>query len=452
MSGSRLGRGRAGRLALLGCSALAVVFLMFLYRSTNSEMARLRDLHLKCTQQQEALATQLQVIYEYKLQLEKTLSNEKSANAAAKEELQKKASRERSLRDKDIIEAMQRFNSLQQNYKLLQTEHQDLKDDCKKKEAVALEDSKRLESTLQDLRIQLKKAGEDKEKSMEHLKIKYMELINQKEQLEENYNNLKKLNGDNNGNVEHLEKQVIQLQRELDDVKSPHFSIGVVKSENTQILPRHEISLDNIENKKSPDIENNEGQVMRPSSFLQVSPFSDILQVGQNPQPLQAPQSNRYLDGSNIINNTNLNNKGINMGYNNTISNIKNSNNSFKYDDLLPNEPKSDVRFENRNGNIVPAGPNDIRDQYAGLPMPYVQQQQELVPDKVNEVSQEKTEQLKQVLVPPNNAEKYLNAVQRKMKANTNLSSKEPVMVPIFKPQAAGQPNNIDNMYLNHFV
>ncbi|XP_011495924.1 PREDICTED: pinin-like isoform X2 [Ceratosolen solmsi marchali] len=272
MSGSRLGRGRAGRLALLGCSALAVVFLMFLYRSTNSEMARLRDLHLKCTQQQEALATQLQVIYEYKLQLEKTLSNEKSANAAAKEELQKKASRERSLRDKDIIEAMQRFNSLQQNYKLLQTEHQDLKDDCKKKEAVALEDSKRLESTLQDLRIQLKKAGEDKEKSMEHLKIKYMELINQKEQLEENYNNLKKLNGDNNGNVEHLEKQVIQLQRELDDVKkSPHFSIGVVKSENTQILPRHEISLDNIENKKSPDIENNEGQVMRPSSFLQVN-------------------------------------------------------------------------------------------------------------------------------------------------------------------------------------
>jgi DNA repair exonuclease SbcCD ATPase subunit len=159
------------------------------------------------------------VIYEYKLQLEKTLSNEKSANAAAKEELQKKASRERSLRDKDIIEAMQRFNSLQQNYKLLQTEHQDLKDDCKKKETVALEDSKRLESTLQDLRIQLKKAGESKEKSMEHLKTKYMELINQKEQLEENYNNLKKISGANNGNVEHLEKQIIQLQRELEDVK-----------------------------------------------------------------------------------------------------------------------------------------------------------------------------------------------------------------------------------------
>lgn len=159
------------------------------------------------------------VIYEYKVQLEKTLSNEKSANAAAKEELQQKASKERSLRDKDSLVAMQRFNSLQQNYKLLQTEHQDLKEDCRKKEDVALDNSKSLEATLKELRIQLKKAAEDREMGMEHLKTKYVELEQEKVQLETKYSNLKTSTGENNSDVERLQKQVIQLQRELDEAK-----------------------------------------------------------------------------------------------------------------------------------------------------------------------------------------------------------------------------------------
>lgn len=160
------------------------------------------------------------------MQLEKTLSNEKSSNAAAKEELQQKASRERSLRDKDSLEAMQRFNSLQQNYKLLQTEHQDVKEDCKKKEDVALNNIKSLESRLQEVRAQLqesknqlKKAGEEKDKSMEHLKNKYEEVVQEKETIEEKYNNLKKATGENSGDVERLQKQVIQLQRELEENK-----------------------------------------------------------------------------------------------------------------------------------------------------------------------------------------------------------------------------------------
>lgn len=59
------------------------------------------------------------------MRLEMSLGEEKSSNAVLKQELQQRASKEKSLRDKDSIEAMQRFNSLQQTYKLLQTEHQD---------------------------------------------------------------------------------------------------------------------------------------------------------------------------------------------------------------------------------------------------------------------------------------------------------------------------------------
>lgn len=159
------------------------------------------------------------VIYDYKVQLEKTLTNEKNANAAVKEELQQKASRERTLHDKDTLEATQRFNALQQNYKLLQSEHQDLKDDCKKKEDVALDNSKRLEATLLELRQQQKKTADEREKSLEELKNKYTLVIREKEEIEERYEDLKKATGENSGNFEHLQKQIIQLQRELEEAK-----------------------------------------------------------------------------------------------------------------------------------------------------------------------------------------------------------------------------------------
>lgn len=60
MSGGRLGRGRGGRLAVYGGCGAIIIFLVLLYRAATSEMAKLRELHLKCVQQQEAFAAQLQ--------------------------------------------------------------------------------------------------------------------------------------------------------------------------------------------------------------------------------------------------------------------------------------------------------------------------------------------------------------------------------------------------------
>ncbi|XP_044579286.1 Golgi integral membrane protein 4-like [Cotesia glomerata] len=220
MTGSRLGRGRGGRLAVYGGCAIVVFLLVFLYRAATTEMTRLRELHVQCTHQQEALAAQLQVIFEYKERLEKSLTEEKNSNAAAKHDLQERANREKSLRDKDSIEALQRFNSLQQEHKLLKTEHQDLRDECEKVHKQALEERSQLETTLQMLRSQIKKAQEDKEQSMEHLKNKYMELETEKTKIEKNYNELMKSNGNTDSTIEHLRKEVFQLQRELEDSKA----------------------------------------------------------------------------------------------------------------------------------------------------------------------------------------------------------------------------------------
>ena len=157
------------------------------------------------------------VIFEYKVRLEKSLAEEKSSNAAVKQELQQRASREKSLRDKDSIEAMQRFNSLQQTYKLLQTEHQDLKEECKKRDQQALEDTSKLETTLRELRSRIRQAREDKEKT------KFLELDTQKNELEQKYNDMLKNNEDTDSTIEHLRKEVIQLKRELDEAKVNQF-------------------------------------------------------------------------------------------------------------------------------------------------------------------------------------------------------------------------------------
>lgn len=82
----------------VGCG-MVVILLVFLYRAATSEMARLQELNVQCSHQQEALAAQLQVIFEYKVRLEKSLAEEKSSNAAVKQELQQRASREKSLRE-----------------------------------------------------------------------------------------------------------------------------------------------------------------------------------------------------------------------------------------------------------------------------------------------------------------------------------------------------------------
>ncbi|XP_015600284.1 Golgi integral membrane protein 4 isoform X2 [Cephus cinctus] len=247
MNGSRLGRGRGGRLAVYGGGGVVLLLLVFLYRAATSEMARLRELNMQCSKQQEALAAQLHVIFEYKVQLEKSLADEKSSNLAIKQELQHRASREKTLRDKDSMEALQRFNSLQQTYKMLQTEKQDLQEECSNKRKQALEDINKLESTVKDLKGQLLNAREDKVKSLEHLKNKHLELETEKSQLEEKYSELKKSTANSASEMEHLKKEVFQLKRELVEAQKSCKSSGVLPSaasikSSQQMEPHHQES------------------------------------------------------------------------------------------------------------------------------------------------------------------------------------------------------------------
>lgn len=150
------------------------------------------------------------------MRLEKSLAEEKSSNAAVKQELQQRATREKSLRDKNSIEAMQRFSSLQQTYKILQTEHQDLQEEFKKREKQALLDMNRLEATLREFRRQAK---EEKDKALEHLKTRLLELDTEKTKLKQKYQDVLRNHGTTDNTIEHLQKKIFQLTRELEKAK-----------------------------------------------------------------------------------------------------------------------------------------------------------------------------------------------------------------------------------------
>ncbi|XP_071640289.1 uncharacterized protein [Temnothorax longispinosus] len=380
MTGSRLGRGRGGRLALYGGCAVVVVLTMIVYRNTISEMTRLQEMQVQCLHQQESLAAQLQVIFEYKVRLEKSLAEEKSSNAAVKQELQQRASREKSLRDKDSIEAMQRFNSLQQTYRLLQTEHRDLQEECKKREKQALDETNRLESTLQDLRARIRQAQEDKFKALEHLKTKYLETDDEKTRLQEKYNELMQ-NRDNTGStVDHLKKEIFQLRRELESAKK--FYARSTSPSSVLVTPRASVSQSALQKEDSQPIPAPQQQQQQVSA----------------PQPPYVSHDRRAVGGA-------------------TPSVEKTLN-----DDA--NEPANDIRFVQQNGNIVPAGPGEVKEigeQREPSANDLQQKQQKDVVERPNVMDDEKNgleeEQRKQSVASSRKAENTTVA------SNANLVS-----------------------------
>lgn len=108
-----------------------------------------------------------------------------------------------------------------------------------------------------------------------------------------------------------------------------------------------------------------------------------------------------------------------------------------KNDDRLPNEQISDVGFAQRDGNIVPVGPNDLKDQQNNLPlpMPYKEdsRKQERRTDNVGE------EPPQPEVAPVSNQG---SGVLRK--PNEKSSSNGPKLAPI-QPQRTDKETRSDN-------
>ena len=110
-----------------------------------------------------------------------------------------------------------------------------------------------------------------------------------------------------------------------------------------------------------------------------------------------------------------------------------------KNDDRLPNEQISDVGFAQRDGNIVPVGPNDLKDQQNNLPLP--------VPMPYKEDLRKKEKRTDNVGEEPPQPEVALISNQGSgvlRKPNEKSSSTGPKLVPI-QPQKSDKESHFDN-------
>ncbi|CAG2064331.1 unnamed protein product, partial [Timema podura] len=156
-------------------------------------------------------------IFEYKLRLEKSLQQEKADHRQTRDDLTARVNEEKQFREKETQESMNKYTSLQQQYKILQSQHEDLSDECTKIRAShlqSIEDNAKLEAQLQAVQSELKQIQSSKEKDLESLKSQYMDLENETNRMSKRYTALSIEAQETNSQLAHYKKEHLQLKRE----------------------------------------------------------------------------------------------------------------------------------------------------------------------------------------------------------------------------------------------
>ncbi|KAK6617458.1 hypothetical protein RUM43_014467 [Polyplax serrata] len=168
-------RGSKNKIILYTAGACSIIFIILLYQNTSQRLEAVEKSYDRCHLNEESLSAQLQVNLEYKVRLEKSLQQEKSEHAQIKQELQKKLEEEKVTRERDNLEAVNKFTALQQQYKFLKSQHEDVNQECGKlrqQHLTELEEKSQLESLFQRLKDELRLVKENKNAEIEQLKAK----------------------------------------------------------------------------------------------------------------------------------------------------------------------------------------------------------------------------------------------------------------------------------------
>uniref|UniRef100_A0A8C4RXR8 Golgi integral membrane protein 4 n=1 Tax=Erpetoichthys calabaricus TaxID=27687 RepID=A0A8C4RXR8_ERPCA len=134
-----------------GVCVLAVAFLsggMYLYGQLQNKVKSLESMSLKFRQQQEALSAQLQVVYEHRSRLERSLQKERGEHKKTKEDFLVYKLEAQEALNKEKQDSMSRYGALSSQHKLLklqelrsqhatlQLSHQQVQEESSHKEAL----------------------------------------------------------------------------------------------------------------------------------------------------------------------------------------------------------------------------------------------------------------------------------------------------------------------------
>ncbi|XP_067329062.1 Golgi integral membrane protein 4-like isoform X2 [Anolis sagrei] len=128
--GSGLCTRRQKSLWQMGLCLVALACLVsggFLYNHCQQKIKLAKDLALKYKQQQEALSAQLQVVYEHRSRLERSLQKERGEHKKTKEDFLVYKLEAQEALNKEKQDSMNRYGALSSQHKILKNQHDEVK-------------------------------------------------------------------------------------------------------------------------------------------------------------------------------------------------------------------------------------------------------------------------------------------------------------------------------------
>ncbi|XP_058450216.1 uncharacterized protein LOC131429836 isoform X2 [Malaya genurostris] len=227
----------------LGLLVLMVGFVA-IFHSSQQQLDELRQLGLRCEQQQEAISAKMQAVVDQKLRLENSLASERMINEQNRVELHQKAKDEKEQHSKSTMEANIRYASLQQHYNLMKSQLDDLTEECSKTKKKQLEEVNSLRLQVSELQGKVALHQKESTSNVEHLKAQLRQVKLEKSTLETNFNQqmaykdktIEKLK-EHNEKMEKENSQYIELCKIPPEKMPHHFKASEVFGELPPGIP-----------------------------------------------------------------------------------------------------------------------------------------------------------------------------------------------------------------------
>ncbi|XP_013000951.3 Golgi integral membrane protein 4 isoform X2 [Cavia porcellus] len=191
-----------------------------LYYELQTQLRKAEAVALKYQQHQESLSAQLQVVYEHRSRLEKSLQKERLEHKKAKEDFLVYKLEAQETLNKGRQDSNSRYSALNVQHQMLKSQHEELK------------------KQHSDLEEEHRKQGEDFSRTFSDHKQKYLQLQQEKEQ------ELSKLKE----TVYNLREENRQLRKAHQDI---HTQLQDVKQQHKNLLSEHEQLVVTLEDHKS---------------------------------------------------------------------------------------------------------------------------------------------------------------------------------------------------------
>ncbi|KAJ0022234.1 hypothetical protein NQD34_009724 [Periophthalmus magnuspinnatus] len=196
----------------------------------HKQLKRTETMALKYQQHQESLSAQLQVVYEHRSRLEKSLQKERLEHKKAKEDfLVYKLEAQQSI-NKEKSDANSRLNSLQVQHQMLKNQHEDLKKqyyDLQEKHQIQGEDHSRL---LDEHKDRYDKLHQAREQEVSQLKESMYNLREENKQLRKAHHDI------------HIQLQDAQVQHH--DLKAAHDQLALTLEDHKSALAAAQVQVD----------------------------------------------------------------------------------------------------------------------------------------------------------------------------------------------------------------